>query len=220
MGFVIFPYIGNVIIPTDEVLIFQRGWSTTNSSPWGYFHSWILTCQHKDSLFCGMKWIILPFARDAYDTMMSIPHWWWTRFGLIGLVHSLAGVVGTCRYTGLRSDKQKDAAHGSEICKGVRLVLTHWWLNWCDVSIELDQWISRTTWISSMEFDWYSSMFESWSDQHWWKRQQHMPTRSGRRNSHSGLRQQASPLPWYKPVCKGTTPYINPISMFFYMSRS
>ena len=208
MGFVIFPYIGNVIIPTDEVIIFQRGWSTTNQF-FGYFHSWILTCQHKDSLFCGMKWIILPFAVNSALMMDPV---WFDRLG------PQSG--GGCRYTGLRSDKQKDTAHGSEICKGVRLVLTHWWLNWCDVSIEIDQWISRTTWISSIEFHWYSSMFESWSDQHWWKRQQHMPTRSGRRNSHSGLRQQASPLPWYKPVCKGTTPYINPFSMFFYMSRS
>ena len=36
----IFPYIGNVIIPTDEVIFFQRGRSTTNQYNmlplWGY----------------------------------------------------------------------------------------------------------------------------------------------------------------------------------------
>ena len=172
-----------------------------DSSPLGYFHSWILTCQHKDCLFCGMKWIILPFARDVYRNMMSIPHWWWNRFGLIGLVHSLAGVVGTLVWGAIsRKTQHMEVIFLKEFDWYLPIIELMWFIHW-NWSMDFKNNMDKLHWTSLINIDESVSI-------------------CGRRNSHSGLRQQASPLPWYQPVWKGTTPYINPISMFFYMSRS
>ena len=67
MNFIFFPYIGNVIIPTDK-LIFFRGVETTNQMMLGCWLILPLYCHDMHIFFFGCSWFIGP---------TGFVHTWW-----------------------------------------------------------------------------------------------------------------------------------------------